>query len=171
MSAARIGSSANFFHRLVLDADTGKVMATPSVAAGTDAGLFDPETANALATAGGSATLTIVHEDSPDRFRARRQCSHPIGRPDDGFGHQDSQYPSGHCEARHGQRIPGVAQHVRRASDCQVTSEMTVYMGYCGAEYQTRSNRLAHGFSRPEQCWWRCRFSELVRHAARKSPA
>ena len=64
MSAARIGSSANFFHRLVLDADTGKVMATPSVAAGTDAGLFDPETANALASAGDqqpSPLFTRIH--------------------------------------------------------------------------------------------------------------
>jgi hypothetical protein len=45
------------------------VMATPGVGAGTDASLFDPETANAFASAGGSATLTIVHEESPDRFR------------------------------------------------------------------------------------------------------
>jgi DNA-binding beta-propeller fold protein YncE len=54
---------------VVMDADTGKVIATPGVGAGTDASLFDPETANAFASAGGSATLTIVHEDSPDRFR------------------------------------------------------------------------------------------------------
>jgi hypothetical protein len=32
--------------------------------------LFDPETANAFAWAGGSATLTMVQEDSADRFRA-----------------------------------------------------------------------------------------------------
>jgi DNA-binding beta-propeller fold protein YncE len=54
---------------VVMDADTGKVIATPGVGAGTDASLFDPETANAFASAGGSATLTVVHEDSPDRFR------------------------------------------------------------------------------------------------------
>src|SRR5215469_7654126 len=39
------------------------------VDAGTDASLFDPDTGNAFASAGGSATLTIIHEDSPDRFR------------------------------------------------------------------------------------------------------
>jgi DNA-binding beta-propeller fold protein YncE len=53
---------------VVMDADTGKVIATPGVGAGTDASLFDPETGNAFASAGGSATLTVVHEDSPDRF-------------------------------------------------------------------------------------------------------
>jgi DNA-binding beta-propeller fold protein YncE len=54
---------------VVMDADTGKVIATPAVGAGTDASLFDPDTGNAFASAGGSATLTVVHEDSPDQFR------------------------------------------------------------------------------------------------------
>jgi DNA-binding beta-propeller fold protein YncE len=53
---------------VVMDADTGKVIATPGVGAGTDASLFDPDSANAFASAGGSATLTVIHEDSPDRF-------------------------------------------------------------------------------------------------------
>ncbi len=53
---------------VVMNADTGKVIATPGVGAGTDASLFDPDTANAFASAGGSATLTLVHEDSPDQF-------------------------------------------------------------------------------------------------------
>jgi YVTN family beta-propeller protein len=53
----------------VMDADTGKVIATPGVGAGTDASLFDPGTGNAFASAGGSATLTVIHEDSPDQFR------------------------------------------------------------------------------------------------------
>jgi len=53
----------------VMDADTGKVLATPAVGAGTDGSLFDPDTQNAYASAGGSATLTVIHEDSPDQFR------------------------------------------------------------------------------------------------------
>jgi DNA-binding beta-propeller fold protein YncE len=53
---------------IVMDADTGNVIATPDVGAGTDASLFDPDTANAFASAGGSATLTVVHEDAPDKF-------------------------------------------------------------------------------------------------------
>jgi DNA-binding beta-propeller fold protein YncE len=54
---------------VVMDADTGKVIATPGVGAGTDASLFDPDTGNAFASAGGSATLTVIHEDSPQQFR------------------------------------------------------------------------------------------------------
>jgi len=54
----------------VVDADTGKVLATPTVGAGTDGSLFDPHTQNAFASAGGSATLTVIHEDSPNQFRA-----------------------------------------------------------------------------------------------------
>jgi DNA-binding beta-propeller fold protein YncE len=54
---------------VVMDADTGKVIATPSVGAGTDASLFDSNTGDAFASAGGSATLTIIHEDSPHQFR------------------------------------------------------------------------------------------------------
>lgn len=54
---------------VIMDADTGKVIATPAVGAGTDASLFDPDTGNAFASAGGSATLTVIHEDSPGEFR------------------------------------------------------------------------------------------------------
>ncbi len=53
---------------VVVDADTGRVIATPGVGAGTDASLFDPDTENAFASAGGSATLTVVHEDSRNKF-------------------------------------------------------------------------------------------------------
>src|ERR1700726_80817 len=53
---------------VVMDANKGNVIAAPGVGAGTDASLFDPDTANAFASAGGSATLTVVHEDSPDKF-------------------------------------------------------------------------------------------------------
>ena len=65
----RLFSVCDNLMMVVMDADTGKVIATPTVGAGTDASLFDPETGNAFASAGGSATLTVIHEDSPDRFR------------------------------------------------------------------------------------------------------
>jgi hypothetical protein len=51
----------------VVDADTGKVMATPGIGVGVDADRFDPETKYAFAS-NGEGTLTIVHEDSPDKF-------------------------------------------------------------------------------------------------------
>ena len=51
----------------VVDADTGKVVATPAIGQGVDANRFDPETSYAFAS-NGDGTLTVVHEDSPDKF-------------------------------------------------------------------------------------------------------
>jgi len=51
----------------VIDADSGKVIATPPIGAGVDSNQFDPETGLAFAS-NGSGTLTVVHEDSPDHF-------------------------------------------------------------------------------------------------------
>jgi DNA-binding beta-propeller fold protein YncE len=65
----RLFSVCDNLMMVVMDADTGKVIATPAVGAGTDASVFDPETGNAFASAGGSATLTVIHEDATDRFR------------------------------------------------------------------------------------------------------
>lgn len=65
----RLFSVCDNLMMVVMDADTGKVIATPAVGAGTDASLFDPDTGNAFASAGGSATLTVIHEDSADQFR------------------------------------------------------------------------------------------------------
>ncbi len=51
----------------VVDADTGKVIATPAIGEGVDANGFDPGTNFAFAS-NGEGTLTVVHEDSPDKF-------------------------------------------------------------------------------------------------------
>jgi DNA-binding beta-propeller fold protein YncE len=51
----------------VIDADSGKVIATPAIGEGVDANAFDPVTGYALAS-NGEGTLTVVHEDSPDKF-------------------------------------------------------------------------------------------------------
>lgn len=51
----------------VADADTGKVIATPPIAEGVDANAFDPETEMAFASCG-EGVLTIVHEESPNKF-------------------------------------------------------------------------------------------------------
>jgi hypothetical protein len=51
----------------VVDADTGKVVATPAIGQGVDANRFDPGTNYAFAS-NGEGTLTVVHEDSPDNF-------------------------------------------------------------------------------------------------------
>ncbi len=51
----------------VVNADSGKVVATLPTGEGTDAGGFDPETKFAFSS-NGEGTLTVVHEDSPDKF-------------------------------------------------------------------------------------------------------
>jgi DNA-binding beta-propeller fold protein YncE len=50
----------------VVNADTGKVVATPAIGDGPDAAGFDPGTQLAFSSNGGSGTLTVIHEDSPD---------------------------------------------------------------------------------------------------------
>jgi DNA-binding beta-propeller fold protein YncE len=52
----------------VVDADSGKVIATPAIGEGVDATAFDDETGLAFASCGEDGVLTVVHEDSPDKF-------------------------------------------------------------------------------------------------------
>jgi len=51
----------------VVDADSGKVLATPPIADGVDATAFDDETGLAFASCG-EGVLTVVKEESPDKF-------------------------------------------------------------------------------------------------------
>jgi hypothetical protein len=51
----------------VVNADTGKVVATPAICEGPDAAGFDPATGYAFASCG-DGNLTVIHEDSPDKF-------------------------------------------------------------------------------------------------------
>jgi DNA-binding beta-propeller fold protein YncE len=53
----------------VVNADTGKVLATPAIGDGVDATAFDDGTGTAFASCG-EGVLTAVHEDSPDKFSA-----------------------------------------------------------------------------------------------------
>ena len=52
---------------VVVDADTGKVVATPEIGNGPDASAFDPGTNDFFASCG-EGILTVVHEDSPDKY-------------------------------------------------------------------------------------------------------
>jgi YVTN family beta-propeller protein len=52
----------------VVDTRSGRVVATLPTGAGTDATRFDPVTQNAFASNGRDATLTVVHELSPQHF-------------------------------------------------------------------------------------------------------
>jgi YVTN family beta-propeller protein len=51
----------------VVNADTGKVLATPAIGEGVDATTFDAETGLAFASCG-EGLLTVVREESPDKF-------------------------------------------------------------------------------------------------------
>ena len=51
----------------VTDADTGKVVATPTICDGPDATAFEPSTGYVFASCG-DGNLTVVHEDSPDKY-------------------------------------------------------------------------------------------------------
>ena len=52
---------------VIVNADDGKVITTLPIGAGTDAAGFDPETGFAFSS-NGEGSLTVVHEDSPDKF-------------------------------------------------------------------------------------------------------
>jgi DNA-binding beta-propeller fold protein YncE len=52
----------------VVDADTGKVLATPAIGEGVDATAFDAETGLAFASCGADGVLTVVKEESPEKF-------------------------------------------------------------------------------------------------------
>jgi DNA-binding beta-propeller fold protein YncE len=51
----------------VVDADSGRVIATPAIGKRVDAAAFDPETRLAFSS-NGDGTLTVVREDSPEKF-------------------------------------------------------------------------------------------------------
>ncbi|MGH9683297.1 MAG: YncE family protein [Candidatus Acidiferrales bacterium] len=52
----------------VVNFDTGKVVATPTIGEDPDAAGFDPETQLAFSSNGESGDLTVIHEDSPDKY-------------------------------------------------------------------------------------------------------
>jgi DNA-binding beta-propeller fold protein YncE len=51
----------------VVNADSGKITATLPIDSGTDATAFDPIT-GLVFSSNGSGSLTVIHEDSPDKF-------------------------------------------------------------------------------------------------------
>jgi hypothetical protein len=51
----------------IVNADTGKVITTVTIGDGVDANAFEPGTDYAFSS-NGEGTLTVVHEDSPDKF-------------------------------------------------------------------------------------------------------
>jgi YVTN family beta-propeller protein len=64
---ARLFSTGANKTLVILNAETGKVVTTLPIGGGVDAAGFDPETGLAFSS-NGEGTLTVVHEDSPDKF-------------------------------------------------------------------------------------------------------
>jgi DNA-binding beta-propeller fold protein YncE len=58
----------------VVDANSGKVLATPAIGEGVDATRYDPETGLAFASCG-EGVLTVVKEDSPNKFSVAETVS------------------------------------------------------------------------------------------------
>jgi DNA-binding beta-propeller fold protein YncE len=64
----------------VVDANTGKVVATPVIGDGVDATTFDPEIGLAFASCGADGVLTVVKEDSPGNFSSENIPTQPGAR-------------------------------------------------------------------------------------------
>ena len=56
----------------VMNADTGKVVATPAIGEGVDATAFDPGTGYVFNSCG-DGTLSVAHEDAPDKYTVVEQ--------------------------------------------------------------------------------------------------
>ncbi|HLN28289.1 MAG TPA: YncE family protein [Gemmataceae bacterium] len=66
-SSRRLFATCHNQKMVILDADSGKVIDTPTIGKGTDACVFDPASSLAFSS-NGDGTLTLVHEDAPDKF-------------------------------------------------------------------------------------------------------
>jgi DNA-binding beta-propeller fold protein YncE len=53
---------------MVVNADSGKIVATPAIGEDPDAAAFDPGTQTVFSSNGESGDLTVIHEDSPDHY-------------------------------------------------------------------------------------------------------
>jgi DNA-binding beta-propeller fold protein YncE len=53
---------------VMMDSLSGKVITTVPIGPGVDANRFDPETKYVFASCGGDGTVTIAHEDNPDKL-------------------------------------------------------------------------------------------------------
>jgi YVTN family beta-propeller protein len=52
----------------IVDADTGKVLATPAIGGGPDAAAFDPASKLIFSSNGEDGTLTVIHESGKNQF-------------------------------------------------------------------------------------------------------
>ena len=84
----------------VVDADSGKVLATPAIGEGVDATAFDEGTGLAFASCGQDAVLTVVKEESPEQVLSRGKRNHGKRRAHHGPRHQNAQRLHSHRTVR-----------------------------------------------------------------------
>lgn len=63
---------------VVMDTKTGKVVATPPIGGHVDANRFDPGT-ELVFSSNGEGTLTVIHEDSPDKYTVLDNVTTEVG--------------------------------------------------------------------------------------------
>jgi DNA-binding beta-propeller fold protein YncE len=63
---------------VVVDADSGKVVATTPIGARVDAAGFDPETGLVFMSCG-DGTTTVIHQDGPDKYTVAETLKTPTG--------------------------------------------------------------------------------------------
>ena len=63
----------------IADYTAGKFITSVPIGPGVDAAGFDPGTGFAFASSGGDGTLTVVHEDSPDKFSVAESVKTMLG--------------------------------------------------------------------------------------------
>ena len=74
----------------VMDADSGRILAGLPIGGGVDAVAFDPES-QMIFTSNGDGSLTVIHEDSPDKFHVVQNVATQAGARTmalDAGGHQ-----------------------------------------------------------------------------------
>ena len=52
----------------VVDPDAGKLVTTVDIGSGVDAGAFNPKTQQIFMSCGGDGVVTVIHENSPDKY-------------------------------------------------------------------------------------------------------
>jgi YVTN family beta-propeller protein len=69
---------------VVLDSDSGKVVATPAIGEDPDGVIFDPMSRK-IFTSNADETLTVLHEDSPDEYSVLQTVKTAVGAKQIGF--------------------------------------------------------------------------------------
>ena len=75
LSSRRLFSVCGNKKMEVVDADSGKVVATVTIGEGPDAVVFDAEKKLVFSSNGEDGTLTVVREDGPDQYRVLQNIS------------------------------------------------------------------------------------------------